>query len=99
MPDQDPRDHGYGTSPKVIGKPRVTSTKPTGSACPHCGCTTLFGIEVELEDSLDMISMTPLSALLGGDGTVKVRGIYVHLRRVSCVPLGLGNGRRCHTAG
>ena len=43
------RNYGLGET-KVSGTPRVTQTldKGTGVWCPHCGCETLFEIEVDV---------------------------------------------------
>jgi len=44
---KNPRDHGLGDSPKVIGTPKLHDRVP--GDCPHCHCDTLFRIEVEVE--------------------------------------------------
>lgn len=42
----NPRDHGYGDNPQVVGFPVVV--EKLNSKCPRCGCQTMFGIEVEI---------------------------------------------------
>jgi hypothetical protein len=46
---KNPRDHGYGDSPKVIGYPTVGEKLP--QKCPGCGCLGLFPIKVELAEA------------------------------------------------
>jgi hypothetical protein len=43
------RDHGYGDSPEVVGVPRVVQ-KVLLSACPNCGCETVYLIEVHVKN-------------------------------------------------
>jgi hypothetical protein len=45
----NPRNHGYGDSPKVKGPPSVTSQLP--GPCPHCGCGQVFDIKVEVDET------------------------------------------------
>jgi len=45
----NPRDYGFGDAPKVKGVPTV-GERVAGAKCPYCGCTTVFGIEVEVEN-------------------------------------------------
>lgn len=45
------RDHGYGDAPIPKGPPRIIGKLPSTEACPNCGCSPVFGIEVTLRDA------------------------------------------------
>jgi hypothetical protein len=64
---KNPRDHGLGASPKVLGAPTVVESIH-GEKCPNCGCQSLFGVEVEVE---------PPSMLRRPETPHKVVGVYV----------------------
>lgn len=53
MTKRNPRDHGYGDAPKVVGIPTVVDK--LDEKCPHCGCQTLFGIEVKVENPSSLL--------------------------------------------
>jgi hypothetical protein len=40
------RDYGYGDKPEVKGAPKVKAQ--IEEACPNCGCSPVFSIEVEV---------------------------------------------------
>jgi len=44
---KNPRDHGFGDAPTVVGVP-VVGEKPLGQWCPNCHCASVFAIEVEV---------------------------------------------------
>lgn len=48
------RDHGFGDSPKVAGVPTVGERVP-GGICWHCGCVTVFEIEIEVASPPPML--------------------------------------------
>jgi hypothetical protein len=48
MSKRNLRDYGFGDAPKVTGAPVVV--EKLEDKCPNCGCKTLFGIEVEVEN-------------------------------------------------
>lgn len=45
MSDDNPRDHGYGDSPEPVGAP-VVIQREKAMRCPHCGCGSVYSIEV-----------------------------------------------------
>lgn len=64
---KDPRDHGFGDSPKIQGVP-VLGDKII-HRCPNCGCVGLFNIKVEVAN--------PSPLLRRPDSPHKVVGTYV----------------------
>jgi hypothetical protein len=64
---KNPRDHGFGDAPKVVGVPIVG--EKLSEKCPSCGCQTLFGIEVEVDG--------PSPLLRRPAGPHKIVGRYV----------------------
>lgn len=53
MAGKNPRDHGFGDSPKVVGVPVVIDK--VEEKCPNCGCQTMFGIEVKIANPSPLI--------------------------------------------
>ena len=43
---KNPRDHGFGDAPKIVGAPVIG--EKLAHKCPNCGCVGLFAVEVEV---------------------------------------------------
>jgi hypothetical protein len=51
---RNPRDYGFGDAPKVQGPPIVGDRVPD-ARCSHCGCATVYAIEVEVANPPPML--------------------------------------------
>lgn len=51
----NPRDHGFGDSPKINGVPVVG--EKVLHQCPNCGCVGLFPIEVEIANPSPLLRL------------------------------------------
>ncbi len=62
------RDHGLGDIDGVIvGAPKVKQALAKGepAPCPNCGCSELFLIEVQIEDSKQLTGGSGVGAYIG----------------------------------